>query len=208
VLETALNTGLSGPGRLHDLFVSVEAATPGEFKTRGAGIQISYGFHATPFGICLLGATQRGVCWLSFINEKSQRETLRELKAHWSGAQLAERPGVTGPLVRQIFSDLRHRTKAPLSLLLMGTNFQLQVWRALLRIPEGTVTSYERIGAVIGASNAARAIGAAVGGNSVAYLIPCHRVIRKTGLLGGYRWGEPRKRAMLGWEAARTTIQL
>jgi AraC family transcriptional regulator of adaptative response/methylated-DNA-[protein]-cysteine methyltransferase len=204
VLETALETGLSGPGRLHDLFVSVEAATPGEFKTRGAGIQINYGFHPTPFGPCLLGATQRGVCWLSFIKEKGKREALREMRHHWSGANLAERPDATGPLARQIFAGLKKRNGTSLSLLLMGTNFQIQVWRALLKIPEGAVTSYGGIGRLIGAPNAARAIGAAVGSNAIAYLIPCHRVIRKTGLLGGYRWGEPRKRAMLGWEAARS----
>jgi AraC family transcriptional regulator of adaptative response/methylated-DNA-[protein]-cysteine methyltransferase len=182
----------------------VEAATPGEFKTRGKGIQINYGFHTTPFGPCLLGATQRGVCWLSFLSDSGKREALREMRRHWGGAVLTERPDATGPLVRQIFAGLKKRNGTSLSLLLMGTNFQIQVWRALLKIPEGAVTSYGGIGRVIGAPNAARAIGAAVGSNAIAYLIPCHRVIRKTGLLGGYRWGEPRKRAMLGWEAARS----
>jgi AraC family transcriptional regulator of adaptative response/methylated-DNA-[protein]-cysteine methyltransferase len=130
---------------------------------------------------------------------------LQELEAHWSGAVLRERPGNTGPVTARIFSDLAPRANAPLGVLLMGTNFQLKVWQALLKIPAGAVVTYEAIGGRIGAPGASRAIGAAVGQNAVAYLIPCHRVIRKTGLLGGYRWGERRKRALLGWEAARST---
>jgi AraC family transcriptional regulator of adaptative response/methylated-DNA-[protein]-cysteine methyltransferase len=205
VLEAALDSGLSGPGRLHDLFVSVEAATPGEFKTRGAGIRISYGFHATPFGRCLLGVTERGVCWLSFPNLANDRNALRELTGYWSGAKISIGPGATQPVAGQIFSRRSRngqRDTRP-GVLVMGTNFQIKVWQALLKIPEGTVASYGTIGGIIGAPKSSRAIGAAVGQNSIAYLIPCHRVIRKTGLLGGYRWGEPRKRAMLGWEAAR-----
>jgi AraC family transcriptional regulator of adaptative response/methylated-DNA-[protein]-cysteine methyltransferase len=204
VLTAALNAGLSGPGRLHDLFVSVEAVTPGEFKSRGAGIQIDYGFHPTRFGPCLLGLTQRGICWLSFVSGTGKRAALQELRSHWGGAAFAEHPDTTGPAASRIFPNLEGRQKSPLSLLLMGTNFQIKVWRALLEIPAGAVVSYETIGARIGASRAARAVGSAVGQNAVAYLIPCHRVIRKSGLPGGYRWGDERKRAMLAWEAART----
>jgi AraC family transcriptional regulator of adaptative response/methylated-DNA-[protein]-cysteine methyltransferase len=204
VLDATLDSGLSSPGRLHDLFVSVEAVTPGEFKTRGQGVQISYGFHPTPFGTCLVGVTSRGVCWLSFHENGSQRAALRDMQSHWRGAQLLDQPAATMPVVKQIFSDLNKRTKPPLSLLLMGTNFQLKVWQALLRIPRGEVTTYENIGELIGARNSARAVGSAVGDNRVAYLIPCHRVIRKSGVLGGYHWGEPRKRAMLAWEAAKS----
>jgi AraC family transcriptional regulator of adaptative response/methylated-DNA-[protein]-cysteine methyltransferase len=204
VLTTALDSGLSGPGRLHDLFVAVEAVTPGEFKSRGAGIRIEYGFHPTRFGPCLLGLTQRGICWLSFVSDAGERAALQELKSHWGGATFAEQPDATGPEARRIFPSLEGRQQSPLSVLLMGTNFQIKVWRALLEIPAGAVVSYEAIGARIGASSASRAIGSAVGHNALAYLIPCHRVIRKSGSPGGYRWGEERKRAMLAWEAART----
>jgi AraC family transcriptional regulator of adaptative response/methylated-DNA-[protein]-cysteine methyltransferase len=204
VLDATFDSGLSSPGRLHDLFVSVEALTPGEFKTRGQGIQIAYGFHPTPFGQCLIGATERGVCWLSFHDNRSKRTALRDLHSRWSGAQLNEQATATRSVVNQIFSNLKKAEQSPLSLLLMGTNFQLKVWNALLRIPRGDVTTYENIGGLIGARNSARAIGSAVGDNRIAYLIPCHRVIRKSGLLGGYHWGEPRKRAMLAWEAAKS----
>jgi AraC family transcriptional regulator of adaptative response/methylated-DNA-[protein]-cysteine methyltransferase len=205
LLETALNSGLSGPGRLHDLFVAMEAATPGEFKTRGAGIRIQCGFHATPFGRCLIGSTGRGVCWLSFTNRHGDRESLRELEKHWSGAEISADARGTQAIAERLFSRSKGRAgESKPGVLVMGTNFQIKVWQALLRIPQGTVTSYESIGESIGALNSSRAIGAAVGQNAIAFLIPCHRVIRKTGLLGGYRWGESRKRAMLGWEAARS----
>ena len=204
VLDVALDSGLSGAGRLHDLFVSAEAVTPGEFKTHGAGVQIDYGFHATPFGTCLLGVTPRGICWLSFVDGAGKRGAFSELKAQWSGASFEERSSSTARVAAQIFAsgDPNHRER--LRLLLMGTNFQLKVWQALLKIPAGTVISYEELRRHIGALDASRAIGSAVGRNRVAYLIPCHRVIRKTGVMGGYHWGEPRKLAMLGWEAART----
>jgi AraC family transcriptional regulator of adaptative response/methylated-DNA-[protein]-cysteine methyltransferase len=204
VLDATFDSGLSSPGRLHDLFVSVEAVTPGEFKSRGDGIRIFYGFHPTPFGQCLIGVTERGVSWLSFHDNSSQRAALRDLQSRWSGAQLQEQTTATGLVVSQIFSNLKKGQKSPLGLLLMGTNFQLKVWNALLRIPRGDVTTYESIGESIGARNSARAIGSAVGDNRIAYLIPCHRVIRKSGMLGGYHWGEPRKRAMLAWEAAKS----
>lgn len=203
VLDATLDSGLSSPGRLHDLFISVEAVTPGEFKTRGEGIQIAYGFHATPFGTCLIGVTSRGVCWLSFQENGSQRAALRDMQSRWRGAQLIEQPTVTAPVAKQIFSNLDKRSKSPLSLLLMGTNFQIKVWQALLSIPFGEMTTYENIGQMMGARNSARAVGTAVGDNRIGYLIPCHRVIRKSGMLGGYHWGEPRKRAMLTWEAAK-----
>jgi AraC family transcriptional regulator of adaptative response/methylated-DNA-[protein]-cysteine methyltransferase len=203
VLDATLDSGLSSPGRLHDLFVSTEAVTPGEFKTRGAGIEISYGFHPSRFGNCLLGVTRRGVCWLSFSNNGDKRGSLRELKAHWSGAEISEQPEATEPVASQIFSRIGKQMHQPLGLLLMGTNFQIKVWQALLKVPAGSVTTYQAIGGMIGATRAPRAIGRAVGQNTIAYLIPCHRVIRQSGLLGGYRWGEERKRAILGWEAAR-----
>jgi AraC family transcriptional regulator, regulatory protein of adaptative response / methylated-DNA-[protein]-cysteine methyltransferase len=204
VLATALDSGLSGPGRLHDLFVAAEAVTPGEFKSRGAGVRIEYGFHPTRFGPCLLGLTPRGICWLSFLSDSGERAALQELKSHWGGASFGERPDATGAVINRIFPSLEGRQKSPPNLLLMGTNFQIKVWRALLEIPAGAVVSYQTIGARIGAPSAARAIGSAMGQNAVSYLIPCHRVIRTSGSPGGYRWGEERKRAMLAWEAART----
>jgi AraC family transcriptional regulator of adaptative response/methylated-DNA-[protein]-cysteine methyltransferase len=203
VLDAALDSGLSSPGRLHDLFVSIEAVTPGEFKTRGAGLRIHYGFHPTRFGPCLLGTTPRGICWLSFVANGDDGRALQEIKSHWQGAELSEQPGVTGPVAARIFPALDSPSKTPLNLLVMGTNFQIKVWQALLRIPPGATASYQSIGESICRPAAMRAVGAAVGANAVAYLIPCHRVIRKSGALGGYRWGEPRKRTILAWEAAR-----
>lgn len=200
VLAAAFDAGLSGPGRLHDLFVSAEAVTPGEFKSRGAGIHIDYGVHPTRFGRCLLGVTKRGVCWLSFVAKGGEAAAVAELRAHWSGAQFAEHPAATAPIAAQVFRDLGERP-ASLSLLVMGTNFQLKVWQALLRIPPGAVTTYETLGRRLGAGSAARAIGSAVADNPIGLLIPCHRVIRKSGLVTGYRWGTARKQALLGWEA-------
>jgi AraC family transcriptional regulator of adaptative response/methylated-DNA-[protein]-cysteine methyltransferase len=203
VLEAAMDSGLSGPGRLHDLFVSVEAVTPGQFKARGAGLQIEYGFHATRFGNCLLGMTRLGICWLSFAASDGQGTSLREMKDYWSGAAFLENPAVTAGPARQIFSRLGGRDGRSLGVVLTGTNFQIRVWRALLAIPQGRVVSYDDVGRLAGAPGGCRAVGTAVGQNPIAYLIPCHRVIRKTGALGGYRWGEARKRAILGWELSQ-----
>jgi AraC family transcriptional regulator of adaptative response/methylated-DNA-[protein]-cysteine methyltransferase len=203
VLEVTFDAGLSSPGRLHDLFVSVEAVTPGEFKNGRGEIEISYGTHASPFGTCLIGVTKRGVCWLSFVGSTSPGSAIRELKEHWNGAVFCERPEVTGPVATRVFEALGGKGAAPLSVLVVGTNFQIKVWQALLTVPPGAVVTYDELGKTIGNTRSARAIGNAVANNRIAGLIPCHRVIRKSGLLGGYRWGEVRKRAMLGWEAAR-----
>ncbi len=207
VLDVAVDSGLSSPGRLHDLFVSTEAITPGQFKNRGAGMRVDYGFEPTPFGRCLLGVTPRGICWLSFVGEDSHGQALRDMKSYWRGATFIKHQDTTRAIAHRVFSKLNAPPKSPLGLLLMGTNFQIKVWNALLKVPAGRVTSYEGIGLVIGAPRASRAVGAAVAGNPVAYLIPCHRVIRKSGLLGGYRWGEQRKRAILAWEAAGTAAE-
>lgn len=204
VLEVSLESGLSSPGRLHDLFVNVEAVTPGEFKTRGAGLNISYGFHPTPFGSCLLAVTERGICGLLFL--AGRREALEDLKARWPGAALAENPELTAPRLGQIFPRSSSKGARPLSLYLRGTNFQIKVWEALLRIPAGSVVSYEDLAVHLGQPRAARAVGNAVGENPVAFLIPCHRVIRKMGVVGDYRWGAARKKAMLAWEAARREL--
>jgi AraC family transcriptional regulator of adaptative response/methylated-DNA-[protein]-cysteine methyltransferase len=202
VLETAPGPISSNPSRLRELFVVIESVTPAELKTRGAGLEIQYGFHPTPFGTCLLGLTRRGICWLSFVEDSQRRSALDEMKLHWSGAAFAERPDSTAAVAKRVFSEPDIASESSLKVLVMGTDFQIRVWRALLEIPLGTLVSYKALGEAIGTPAACRAIGAAVGQNAIAYLIPCHRVIRKNGLLGGYRWGQPRKQAMLNLEAA------
>ena len=200
VLDSAHASGLSGPGRLHDLTLQIYAATPGELRNGGAGIEIGYGFHATPFGECLLALTERGVCALRFVDGSGRAGMLRKLRAEWPQARLRAAPAETARVVQRLFT--RAGRGAPLALHVAGTNFQVRVWEALLRIPPGAVTSYEQLAALAGRPKAARAVGSAVACNPVALLIPCHRVIRKTGAFGEYRWGEARKQALLGWEAA------
>jgi AraC family transcriptional regulator of adaptative response/methylated-DNA-[protein]-cysteine methyltransferase len=202
LLHTALDAGLSGPGRLHDLFVNFEAMTPGEFKTQGAGLNIEYGFSPTPFGLCLLATTGRGICYLGFVSQDRPSEALKHLKKTWSGAAFSENPSKTQTLVGSIFSKERQDGARPFNLLLKGTNFQIQVWKALLSIPEGWVVSYQDVAAYVGSPKALRAVANAVAINPVAYLIPCHRVIAKSGKTHGYRWGAVRKKAIIGWEAA------
>lgn len=202
VLDTALDVGLSGPGRLHDLFVSVEAMTPGEFKSQGKDLRISYGFHATPFGECLLAVTPRGICRLAFVDPETRSVALDELEETWRESTLVEDQNAGKDAVKIIFSQTRGQTEAPLKVLLRGTNFQVKVWEALLRIPEGTVASYSSLAGAVGHPGAHRAVGTAVGHNPIGYLIPCHRVLRANGDIGGYHWGTTRKRAILAREAA------
>ncbi len=200
VLDAAFEAGLSGPGRLHDLFVSCEAMTPGEYKELGSGLVIRYGFHPSPFGECLIFLTERGICGLAFV-EGGREAALQNLGAQWSLATFRSEPRATSPVAARIFGG--DGGGQALRLVLKGTNFQIRVWEALMRIPPGRVTTYEALGAYLGMPTAARAVGSAVGRNSVSYLVPCHRVIHKSGLVTGYRWGLARKRALLGWEAAR-----
>lgn len=201
VLETAIAAGLSGPGRLHDLCVSLEAASPGEIKSGGAGWDLMGGFVETPFGNALIGESPRGICHLSFIGAGNEGQAWDGLRADWPGARLRRDDGAAGALAARVFTRDGEAAGPPvLRALVRGTAFQVRVWRALLRIPPGALISYGRLAAALGAPGAARAVGAAVGGNSIAYLIPCHRVIRETGAMGGYRWGVERKRAMLAWE--------
>lgn len=202
VLDTAHGVGLSGPGRLHDLLVQTEAVTPGEYKARGAGLTIRYGFHPTPFGECLLGLTERGICHLGFT-QTGRDAALENLLGDWKDARLMEDIAATGALIGPIFSLERNPT--PIALFLTGTNFQLKVWEALLKIPAGGVCTYEGLAAEIGRPAAIRAAGTAVGRNPVAVLIPCHRVIHKVAKFGNYRYGSARKKALLAWEAA--TVQ-
>jgi AraC family transcriptional regulator of adaptative response/methylated-DNA-[protein]-cysteine methyltransferase len=210
VLDAAYDAGLSSPSRLHDLFVTVEAMTPGEFKDGGAGLTITYGFHASQFGECLVATTARGLCALSFVGDGGQPAEVATLAARWPKAALVHDAQATAPVAAQIFAPLAadsHNgatpaSRAPIRLLLAGTNFQLKVWEALLRVPPGQVTTYADVAEAVGQPAASRAVGSAVGANPVAFLIPCHRVIRKTGVIKDYRWGSTRKKAILGWEAA------
>jgi AraC family transcriptional regulator of adaptative response/methylated-DNA-[protein]-cysteine methyltransferase len=203
VLDTAYESGLSGPGRLYDLFVTVEAVTPAEFRAKGAGLRIHYGFHPSPFGECLLASTERGICWLSFGDRADRADSLTQLHEHWSGARLTERPDATGLLIDRVFPRAPDDGSArPLTLLVKGTNFQIKVWEALLKIPPGLICSYQDIAAQVGKPRGARAVGNAVAANPISYIIPCHRVIRKSGVIGNYRWNTARKRAIIGWESA------
>ena len=204
LLETAYAVGLSGPGRLHDLFITCEAVTPGEYKQRGAGLSIRYGFHPSPFGECLLAVTERGICSLSFTAPTGRPAALAELRSRWPKANLAEDQAGTRPLAQQVFEPQPSATSQPLPLFLSGSNFQLKVWEALLRVPAGSLASYEDIARWLGMPRASRAVSGAVARNPVAYLIPCHRVIRKLGEFGGYHYGAARKQAILGWEMAHS----
>ena len=203
VLDTTYESGLSSPGRIHDLFVNIEAVTPGQYRTRGAGLQIAYGIHPSPFGDCLLAATERGICDLSFVTNGGRPEAVADLHRRWGAAELYESVQATQPYADQVFPPEPQNGKRSVTLFLSGTNFQIKVWEALLRIPPGHACSYQDVAQSIGQPGAARAVGSAVGSNPVAYIIPCHRVIRKTGALGDYHWGHTRKQAMVGWEAAQ-----
>jgi AraC family transcriptional regulator of adaptative response/methylated-DNA-[protein]-cysteine methyltransferase len=205
LLTVTYQAGLSSPGRLHDLFVNAEAVTPGEYKSRGQGLEIAYGIHPTPFGECLLAVTERGVSNLIFLADGSPQAAIAELRRRWGNASLQEDASRTQAAAEQVTQALLGEAELPLALHLRGTNFQLKVWEALLRIPEGALVSYDELAAWIGEPGAARAVGNAVGRNPIPLLIPCHRVVRKSGDFGGYRWGLTRKKAILGWEMARTS---
>jgi AraC family transcriptional regulator of adaptative response/methylated-DNA-[protein]-cysteine methyltransferase len=203
VLSVTYDAGLSSPGRLHELFVTCEAVTPGEVKRRGEGLTIEYGFHPSPFGRCLLARTERGICGLSFVQEEAPEAVLvKNLHSRWPGAHIINNPKSTVALAKQVFAFPENHEPAPLHLFVQGTNFQIQVWQALVRIPFGKAVAYEDIARHIGMPGASRAVGNAVGSNPIPFLIPCHRVIRKLGEFGNYGEGPERKKAILGWEAA------
>jgi AraC family transcriptional regulator, regulatory protein of adaptative response / methylated-DNA-[protein]-cysteine methyltransferase len=205
VLDTALSAGLSGPSRLHDLCVTLEAASPGEMKSGGADLTIDYGFAMTPFGQALIGETARGICHLSFVNGDGREGARRLLFDHWPAAKLQRNDKRAAELAGQIFVRPESERRPRLRAFVRGTVFQLRVWRALLQVPAGALTSYGRLSAAIDQPSAARAVGRAVGANPVAFVIPCHRVIRETGVLGNYHWDPIRKRAILAWELAAPT---
>ncbi len=202
ILGAALDAGLSGPGRLHDLCISLEAASPGEIKSGGAGWQMKAGYGPSPFGDCLVARSPRGLCHISFV-DGSRKPAWAELTRTWPNARWLRDDAAATELLAAIFARPdRTPRRQPLRAFVKGTDFQVRVWRALLRVPPGALTSYGRLAAAIGAPSAARAVGSAVADNELAWLIPCHRVIRQTGALGEYRWGAARKRVMIAWERA------
>lgn len=213
VLDTTYSTGLSSGSRLHDLFITLEAVTPGEYKTGGAGLRIARGFHESPFGECLIATTDRGICGLSFVVDGDREAAIAALSERWPGATFVDDQHGTRVIAERVFAAWKGEwssqnagsTPVPLSLLVRGTNFQVRVWEALLRIPAGSVSTYEEVASAIGHSSATRAVASAVARNPVAYLIPCHRVIRKSGAFGEYHWGAARKVAMLMRERAPET---
>ena len=202
VMEAAWDAGLSGGSRLHDLMVTVEAVTPGEFKQGGTDLVVRWGVHPSPFGDCVLGVTDRGLCALEFLTERSSKQIREEMSRRWPGAELQQGEKETSSYLDRLFPEPGAVPRGPFTLLIKGTNFQLQVWQALLQIPPGHLTSYGAIAEHLDRPRASRAVGQAVGWNPISDLIPCHRVIQSAAAgLGGYRWGLPRKRAMLAWEA-------
>ncbi len=203
VLETTYEVGLSSTSRLHDLFVNVDAMTPAEYKQQGGGLYINYGFHTTPFGDCLLAVTKRGICGLQFVADNGRAAVFETFRAHWEKATLVHDETATSPLAADIFNPASEQPTKTWPLLLKGTNFQVKVWEALLQIPPAAVASYGDVAHMIGKPKASRAVGRAIGRNEIGYLIPCHRVIRQSGAVDGYRWGNTRKKALLAWESGR-----
>jgi len=206
VLDAAYEAGLSSPSRLHDLFVNLEAMTPGEYKAGGRGLVIRTGVHASPFGHALLAQTDRGLCGLSFDDQSACEQGRADLRAAWPEAHFVEDPAATAANFEQIFIDPRQPNRPRIDLYVRGSNFQVQVWQALLRLQPGQLCSYGDIARWIGRPTASRAVGGAVGRNPVALLIPCHRVITRMGDFGNYRWGPLRKRAIIGWEFSRAEL--
>jgi AraC family transcriptional regulator, regulatory protein of adaptative response / methylated-DNA-[protein]-cysteine methyltransferase len=203
VLDATYEVGLSGPGRLHDLFVTHEAMSPGEWKSGGEGLTVRFAFHPSPFGNALVMATERGLAGLAFADPGAEEATLAEMKARWPKADYVADAARTAPIARRIFDPTLWQAEQPLRVVLIGTDWEVRVWQALLKIPMGRLATYSGIAGKVCSPAAARAVGAAVGKNPIAFVVPCHRVIGKAGELTGYHWGLTRKRAMLGWEAGK-----
>jgi AraC family transcriptional regulator of adaptative response/methylated-DNA-[protein]-cysteine methyltransferase len=201
VLDASYEVGLSGPGRLHDLFVTHEAMSPGEWKSGAEGVTVAYGFHPSPFGSALVMSTERGLCGLAFADYGEEKAALEDMHRRWPKARYAEDSARTAPIAARIFDKKLWRPDQPLRVVLIGTDFEVRVWQTLMRIPMGRATTYSDIAGSIGSPKASRAVGAAVGKNPISFVVPCHRVLGKSGELTGYHWGITRKHAMLGWEA-------
>lgn len=207
VLDASFELGLSGPGRLHDLFVVHEAMSPGEWKSGGSGLTVSYGFHTSPFGTALIMTTDRGLCGLAFADEGGNAAALEDMRRRWPNARYVEESERTARIARRTFEPSQWRKETPLRIVLIGTDFEVRVWESLLRIPLGHATTYSDVARNVCSERAARAVGAAVGKNPISFVVPCHRVVGKNGNLTGYHWGLTRKRAMLGWEAGRLAVR-
>jgi AraC family transcriptional regulator, regulatory protein of adaptative response / methylated-DNA-[protein]-cysteine methyltransferase len=203
VLDAAYEVGLSGPGRLHDLFVTHEAMTPGDYKSGGAGLVMRFGFHPSPFGEAILVASERGLAGLGFVDEANRTAALADMRRRWPRAEYVEDAATTAPLARRIFDPKTWAADRPLRVVLIGTDFEVRVWQTLLRIPLGKATTYSDIACRLGKASASRAVGAAVGKNPISFVVPCHRVLGRSGALTGYHWGLTRKQAILGWEAGK-----
>jgi AraC family transcriptional regulator, regulatory protein of adaptative response / methylated-DNA-[protein]-cysteine methyltransferase len=200
VLDATYEVGLSGPGRLHDLFVTHEAMTPGDYKSGGAGLTMHVGFHPSPFGEAILVATDRGLAGLGFVDGGDRQAALADMTRRWPKADYVQDEAATAPLARRIFNPSQWQAEQPLRVVLIGTDFEVRVWQTLLRIPRDRATTYSDIARHIGKPSACRAVGAAVGKNPVSFVVPCHRVLGRSGALTGYHWGLTRKQAILGWE--------
>jgi AraC family transcriptional regulator of adaptative response/methylated-DNA-[protein]-cysteine methyltransferase len=203
VLDTTYEVGLSGPGRLHDLFVTHEAMTPGHYKAGGAGLMMRFGFHPSPFGEAILIATDHGLAGLGFVDDGDHAAALADMRRRWPKADYVEDAAATAPLARRIFNPLAWTPEQPLRVVLIGTDFEVRVWQTLLRVPLGKATTYSEIACRVGKPSASRAVGAAVGKNPISFVVPCHRVLGRSGALTGYHWGLTRKQAILGWEAGK-----
>lgn len=203
ILETSLEVGLSGPARLHDLFVTHEGMTPGAYKTKGLGVVISYGFHPSPFGLALVMVTAQGLCGLGFSDAGGEAAALNDMQRRWPKAIYVENPTQTAPYAAHIFAPEKWIDGQPLRVTFIGSDFEIRVWESLLKIPMGRAVTYSDIASSIDKPKAARAVGAAVGRNPISFVVPCHRVIGKSAALTGYHWGLTRKRAILGWEAGQ-----
>jgi AraC family transcriptional regulator, regulatory protein of adaptative response / methylated-DNA-[protein]-cysteine methyltransferase len=203
ILETSLEVGLSGPGRLHDLFVTHEGMSPGAYKTKGTGINISYGFHPSPFGLALVMVTAQGLCGMGFSDQGGEAAALEDMQRRWPNAQYTEDSAKTAPYAARIFAPDKWKDGQPLRITFIGSDFEIRVWEKLLKIPMGRAVTYGDIATSIDKPKAARAVGAAVGRNPISFVVPCHRVIGKSGDITGYHWGLTRKRAILGWEAGQ-----
>ena len=201
VLDTAYEVGLSGPSRLHDLFVTHEAVTPGDYRSRGEGLTIRYGFHPSPFGTALIMATDRGLAGLGFADPGNERSALADMESRWPRAECVEDSAFTAQLAARVFDPAKWTPDTPLRVVMIGTDFEIRVWESLLKIPFGQATTYSDIARHLKKPKAARAVGAAVGRNPISFVVPCHRVLGKAGGLTGYHWGLTRKQAILGWEA-------
>ena len=201
VLDAAYDVGLSGPGRLHDLFVTHEALTPGDY--RRSDLTLSYGFHPSPFGEAIVVAAPRGLAGLGFVDDGDRAAALDDMRRRWPRARFVADEAVTAPLAARAFDPALWRPDQPLRIVMIGTDFEVRVWETLLAVPMGRATTYSDIARHLGKPQAARAVGAAVGKNPISFVVPCHRVLGRSGALTGYHWGLARKQAIIGWEAGR-----